>query len=119
MDASYGPILLLAPILLVVAGYLLAWRSRSASLRSSGLWLVAAIIALVALFSSWWTLAMLYGVLFDSAPGEGRLTIAEILMSIAAVAFLLILPIGAWYLAIRFAKAAARKAPIVPANKLE
>lgn len=54
MDDRGGLILLFIPILIVVAGYLMAWRGKSAELRKAGNLMVAAIVGPVALFGPWW-----------------------------------------------------------------
>jgi hypothetical protein len=109
MDERAVPILLLTPILMAIAGYFLAWRSKSAECRKVGNLIVAAVTGLVGLFASWWALGMTYGLLFDSHSEESSLTVGEFLFGLGAVGFILIWPVGALYLCVRFAKMALRK----------
>lgn len=109
MDERAGPILLLTPILIVVAGYLLAWRSKHAGRRKAGNLMVATVAGPVGLFASWWALGMTYGLLFDSHSEGSSLTVGEFLLGLGALGFFLIWPVGAWYLCVRFSKMALRK----------
>jgi len=102
MDERAGPILLLIPIVLVVAGYLLAWPGKSPKLRKSGKLMAATIMGLVALFGSWWALGVTIG-------GAGLQTTREIPLALAFETFVLIFPFGVWYLCVRFAKTALWK----------
>ena len=109
MDESAFPILLLIPIVIVVVGNVLAWRGKSAEHRRAGNLMVSAITGLVALFGSWWALGMTYGLLFDSHDEGSSLTVGEVFLGLGTLGFILIWPVGAWYLCIRFARMASRK----------
>jgi hypothetical protein len=109
MDERAGPILILAPTLIVIAAYFLAWRSKSAGLRKGGNWAVAAILGLVALFGSWWGLGMTIGIWALDGSGAGPRTTGEILSALGLEIFVLIFPVGAWYFCVRFAKGSFKK----------
>ncbi len=109
MDERAGPILLLTPIVIVVAGYMLAWRGKSAGLRKGGNLVVAAILGLVALFGSWWGLGMTIGIWALDGSGAGPHTTGEVLLALVAEIFVFIFPLGAWYLCARFAKTSLKK----------
>jgi hypothetical protein len=109
MDARAGPILLLTPIAIVVAGYLLAWRGKSAELRRTGNWIVASATGLVALFGSWWALGLSIGIWALDGSSSGPRTIVEVLLALVAEIVVFFFPFGAWYLFARFAKLALKK----------
>jgi len=109
MDERAAPFLPLTPILIVVAGYLLAWRGKSAGLRKKGNLVVAAILGLVALFGSWWGLGMTIGIWALDGSGAGPHTTGEVLLALVAEIFVFIFPLGAWYLCARFAKTSLKK----------
>jgi hypothetical protein len=118
MDERVGPILLLIPIVLVVAGYLLAWRGKSPKLRKSGNLMTATIMGLVAVFGSWWALGMTIGIWGLDGSGTGPHTTGEVLIALVAEIFVFIFPLGAWYLCVRFAKTVPRKDEPSSMNKL-
>jgi hypothetical protein len=109
MDKSAVPMLLLIPIVIVVLGYVLAWRGKSAERRRAGNLMVSAITGLIALFGSWWALGMTYGLLSDSHSEGGSLTVDVFFLALGVLGFVLIWPVGAWYLCIRFGKMALGK----------
>jgi len=109
MDERAGPILILTPILIVIAAYFLAWRSKSPGLRKGGNWALATILGLVALFGSWWGLGMTIGIWALDGSGAGPHTTSEVLLALAAEIFVVFFPLGAWYLCARFTKASLKK----------
>ncbi len=109
MDERAAPILLLTPTMIVVVGYFLAWRGNSAGLRKGGNMVVTAILGLVALFGSWWGLGMTIGIWALDGSGAGPHTTGEILLALVGEIFVLIFPIGAWYLCARFARTSLKK----------
>ena len=119
MDERLGPILLLAPIVVVVAGYMVAWRGKSTGLRKGGNLVVAAILGLVALFGSWWGLGTTIGIWALDGNGAGPHTVGEVLLALAAEIFVFLFPFGAWYLCVRFAKAVFRQDQPSSINKLQ
>jgi hypothetical protein len=119
MDERAGPVLLLIPIVSVVAGYLLAWRGKSLKLRKSGNLIAATVMGLVALFGSWWGLGMTIGIWSPDGSAAGPQTTGEILSALAFEILVLIFPIGAWYLCVRFAKAVFRQDQPSSINKLQ
>ena len=106
MDERAAPILLLSPVLLVVAGYLLAWRAKSPRVKKFGNLMSAAVLGLVALFGSWWALGMTIGLWALDGSSTGPQKISEVLIALAAEFFLLLFPAGAWYMCARFARMA-------------
>jgi hypothetical protein len=109
MDDRAGSILILAPILIVIAAYFLAWRGKNAGLRRGGNWAVTGILGLVALFGSWWALGMTIGIWSFDGSGAGPRTTGEILSALGLETFVLIFPLGAWYFCVRFAKSSFKK----------
>ena len=109
MDERAGPILLLIPFVLVVAGYLLAWRGTSPKLRKSGNLIAATVMGFIALFGSWWALGMTIGIWPLDGSGAGPHTTGEVLLALVAEISSLIVPLGAWYLCARFAKTVLKK----------
>jgi hypothetical protein len=109
MDERVGPILLLTPVVIVVAGYMLTWRGKEPRLRKSGSLAAAAIMGIVALFGSWWALGMTVGIWALDRSGAGPHTTGEVLLALVAEILVLLFPLGAWYLCVRFAKTPFKK----------
>jgi hypothetical protein len=106
MDERAGPVLLLSPVLLVVAGYLLAWRAKSPRVRKFGNLISATVLGLVALFGSWWALGMTVGLWALDGSSTGPQKVSEVLIALVAEFFLFLFPAGAWYMCARFARMA-------------
>jgi hypothetical protein len=111
MDERAAPFLLLTPVLLVIAGYLLAWRGKSRKTRKFGNLMAAGILGLVALFGSWWTLGMTIGLWALDGSSTGPRKISEVLLALVAEFFLCLFPAGAWYMCAKFAKSSLRSVP--------
>ena len=108
MDSEYALPLVLIPIVLVVAGFVIARGGKSSKVRKSGNLMAAATTGLVALFASWWALGMTIGIWSLDGRGVGPHTPREILLALAAEIFVCMFPLGAWYFCARFAKTALR-----------
>jgi hypothetical protein len=94
---------------IVVAGYVLAWRGKSPKLRKSGNLMMTTIMGLVAVLGSWWALGMTIGIWSLDGRGARPKTTGEILLALAAEILVFIFPFGALYLCARFAKRALRR----------
>jgi hypothetical protein len=108
MDPEYALPLVLIPIALVVAGFLIARRGRSSKERKSGNLMAAATMGLVALFASWWALGMTIGIWSLDGSSVSPHTFGEILLALALEVFVCMFPLGAWYFCARFAKTALK-----------
>ena len=109
MDERWALPLLLTPVAVVVAAYLLAWRGRKAEIRKFGAGILAAFCGLVALFGSWWALGMTYGIWFDYGSVLASPRPTEVLLAVVVEAFILLLPSVMWYLCVRYARIAAKQ----------
>jgi len=108
MDSSAGPILLLAPIVIVIVAYLLAWRGKSLKVRKFANLALAVVVGLVALFGSWWALGMTIGIWGLDGSGMRPHTVGDILLALVLEILLCIFPAGLWYFCSRFVKAVLR-----------
>jgi len=108
MDPVYALPLLLIPILIVVAVYVLAWRGKSSRSRKSGHAIAATAMGLIAIFGSWWALGMTIGIWSVDGSGHGPSKIGEILLALGLEIFVLLFPFCGWYFCIRFAKAVSK-----------
>jgi hypothetical protein len=106
MDAEYAIPMVLTPIAVVVAGFVMARRGRTSKVRKFGNWMSATSMAFVALFASWWALGMTIGIWSLDGSGRGPHTAHEVLLAGAAEIFICAFPFGAWHFCARFAKSA-------------
>lgn len=95
-----GLAMLAGIVVVVVGGYLLAWRSNRAASRRAGSLVIGAVAGLVGLFGVWWAI----GAVSPIPPPEGT--------PVWGVAFALLLmlpiPLGALYISARFIRRARR-----------
>jgi hypothetical protein len=104
-------LLVLGPLVGVVTAYVLARCGKSPNVRKFGGLMLAAVTGLVALVSLW-TVRLTIALWGLDAGGFGPDTTERIVQSLPVQPFLLVFPVSAWYLSLRFAKAAFKESQV-------
>jgi hypothetical protein len=87
--------------------YLLAWKAKGRGIRKAAAWVLAVVSGFAGLFGFWWMIGAFYP--FPSLGVLRATAWKEILMGIVLSLPFLAMPLGACYLALRFATMALRK----------